>query len=408
MRWTGAEVRRRFAACDRYYGWVVVAACFAGTFSVYGLVASFGVFLGHVVEAFGLSLARASVVFSVQSVVIYGGAALLGFVVDRYSVRRLYAAGALLLGAGLYGAGQSGSVVELAVWYGVVGGTGAALLVIISFVAPPQWFTDRRGLATGVAASGTGVGTLVVPALASLLIDRFGWRGAYLALAVLASTVLLAVAVLVTEAPGGDRTGTRGGLRTQFAEAAATTRSWAFLLFLIGYGTAYAPWFAISAHLVEYASTATFGRAAGVAAISVVGAANVAGKFGVGYFSDLVEADRARVLAGCGAGMGVLAAVLTTLSSAGAVLGLAVAFGLVYGGVGALLTPVLADLFGDGSLNSLFGVASIGVAVSGAAVPYLVGTAYDLTGSFETGFLGAGTLGLLAGGAFLAANRLTN
>jgi MFS family permease len=44
------------------------------------------------------------------------------------------------------------------------------------------WFDRRRGLALGIAMSGVGLGGFVMPQLAQALIDRVGWRGAYLIL----------------------------------------------------------------------------------------------------------------------------------------------------------------------------------------------------------------------------------
>lgn len=408
------DVRSRLADRGPYYGWVVVGACFLGSFAVYGLVSSFGVFLGRIVAAFDLSLARASVVFSVQSTVIYGGGAALGFLVDRYSVRRLYALGALLLGAGLYGASQATSVASLVVWYGVVGGAGSALVVVIAYVTPPRWFTERRGLATGIAASGSGVGALTVPPFTAALVETFGWRGAYLTLAALAVGSLALAAVFVAEAPRVvDRTRSQHTehrnavpLRTQVADAATTMRSWSFVLFLVALATAYAPVLALTAHAVEFAVSNGFGRGVGVAALSIVGVGDVFGKFSVGHVSDRLPLARVTVIAGCVAGLGLAIAGLVVAPVAAVVLGLAAAFGVCRGGVGALATPVLVDVFGSDNLSSLYGVSYVGLAVSGALVPYLVGLSYDVTGTFRVGFVGVGLFGLLAAGSFLAAARL--
>ena len=46
-----------------------------------------------------------------------------------------------------------------------------------------SWFDDRRGLALGIALAGVGVGTAVVPIMATFLIQNFGWRVGYLGLA---------------------------------------------------------------------------------------------------------------------------------------------------------------------------------------------------------------------------------
>ncbi|MFW5949593.1 MAG: hypothetical protein ACOCSD_08355, partial [Halolamina sp.] len=72
-----------------YYGWAVVAASFLGTFVVFGLSYSFGVFLDHVVDSFGRARGPASLAFGVQTAAIYAGASVLGVLIDRYGTRRM-------------------------------------------------------------------------------------------------------------------------------------------------------------------------------------------------------------------------------------------------------------------------------------------------------------------------------
>src|SRR5215813_14825935 len=58
-----------------------------------------------------------------------------------------------------------------------------------------RWFTERRGLALGLAMSGTALGGVVWPSATQSLMDRFGWRNAY---AISGGAVLLiAVPVLL-------------------------------------------------------------------------------------------------------------------------------------------------------------------------------------------------------------------
>jgi hypothetical protein len=45
------------------------------------------------------------------------------------------------------------------------------------------WFDRRRGLAVGLAMAGVGLGAFVVPRLAALFIQAYGWRVAYLLVA---------------------------------------------------------------------------------------------------------------------------------------------------------------------------------------------------------------------------------
>ena len=52
-----------------------------------------------------------------------------------------------------------------------------------------RWFVKRRGFASGLAVSGIGVGTLIMPPLAALAVGTLGWRHAYLVLGILATVV---------------------------------------------------------------------------------------------------------------------------------------------------------------------------------------------------------------------------
>ncbi|HKC87619.1 MAG TPA: MFS transporter, partial [Blastocatellia bacterium] len=42
-----------------------------------------------------------------------------------------------------------------------------------------RWFTERRGLALGLAMSGTATGGVIWPRATRALMDQFGWRNAY-------------------------------------------------------------------------------------------------------------------------------------------------------------------------------------------------------------------------------------
>ncbi len=70
----------------------------------------------------------------------------------------------------------------------------------------------RRGFASGLAVSGIGVGTLVMPPLAAQMIEGLGWRTAYLVLGGFAAIVDAGMALLIENdprdrglAPDGDR-----------------------------------------------------------------------------------------------------------------------------------------------------------------------------------------------------------
>ncbi len=62
--------------------------------------------------------------------------------------------------------------------YGVGIGVGIALVYTPAIACVQPWFSQRRGLAAGIASAGIGAGTLVVPLLAASAINGLGWRDA--------------------------------------------------------------------------------------------------------------------------------------------------------------------------------------------------------------------------------------
>jgi MFS family permease len=413
-----ATVRRRLADGPIYYGWVVVAACFVISVITWGTVWSFGVFFGYIADEFGLSHANTSVVFSLQSFVTLAGAAVFGFVIDRYGARRLMVLAAGLVVLGLFGVSQFDSFAGVLLSYGLVVGSGFAIASVIEKATPSRWFDRRRGFATGIAGSGAGVGIFLFPPLLEGLIREVGWRDAYgsLLLAFLVSYVV--AAVLISDRPtdlGLDPSGefpdgtpeqasSSTDWRSQVADVLVVARRPAFGLVFVAVFCLSTAVFTLMVNLVEFTTNAGLGREVGVLAISVTGAMNVAGKVVGGRVSDRI--GRPVTYASAGVFIGVGLALLLAVSDPAGVLAAAVVFGFGWGINIGLLAPTVADLFGTLDINALVGVVFGTIAVSGSLVPYLTGLAFDTFGTYRPAFLGAMVVSVIGSGLVLVAVRI--
>lgn len=67
---------------------------------------------------------------------------------------------------------------QLYLTQGMLFGIGAAFCFAPSVTLPSQWFYKRRGLATGIAVSGSGIGGVVLSPLTQHLIATMGYRNA--------------------------------------------------------------------------------------------------------------------------------------------------------------------------------------------------------------------------------------
>jgi len=120
----------------------------------------------------------------VGSVVWTVVAPVIGRLLDRHGPRPLHTGGALLMAASVIVSGLAHTVLEFYLGMGILVGAGFAALSMASQATfPSHWVMRKRGMAIGLAASGIGLGILVVVLVTQWMIANFGWRQALLILA---------------------------------------------------------------------------------------------------------------------------------------------------------------------------------------------------------------------------------
>ena len=400
-----------------YYGWVVVLACFLGSFVVFGLSYSFGVFFEEMLAEFEQSRGVTSIAFGIQTLSLYIGASVIGVFVDRYGTRKMLLVGMVLLCSGLVLTSLATSLVVLVLAYGVVTGLGLSVVYIVSYATVPRWFDRRQGFAAGVASSGLGAGMLVVAPSSAWLIAVIGWRDAFLALAACTAVVLVAVLALIRDDPDAagvsppdsefeqaEYSVTRQGWRRQLDAVRRTARSPSFIMFFLGWVFIYTTLYVLFAHLVVHVTDMGYSRSVGAMALSIIGLTTALGRVGIGYLGDFT--GRVRMFVACSIVIGLSTALLPLATTSTAIFVFAAVYGLAYGGNGAFLAPATADLFGRENLNALFGLISMSFAVSGLLTPSLAGAGYDFLGAYDLVFVAAGLAALVGAGCVEAASRL--
>ena len=169
-------------AASRYvdgpWAWVVTGATFVLLFLAYGNAYSFGVYFQSLATAFDADRAETSLVFSIVGGLYSSLGIISGPAADRFGTRPVCLIGMLALAAGLIYASTA-----IALWQVYVGfGLGVSLGMGFNF-APAnaglqRWFTQRRGLASGLASSGVALSILIMPSVVALLIGWRDWRNA--------------------------------------------------------------------------------------------------------------------------------------------------------------------------------------------------------------------------------------
>ena len=391
-----------------YYGWTIVAVAFLSLGTWLAMRTTFSLFLIALLDEFHWSRAAAAGVQSVSFVGLYVLGAPRGVADrqvraearhstrDRRALRRSFPFEPVHTLAQFY------------LFYGVIAAFGVTFVSISPFSAVlSRWFQKKRGLASGIAVSGMGVGTFIFVPLTQHIIGGAGWRTAF---TVLSGCILLFLlplsALLLRRDPrdmglvvdGGGGVVERGKgfevVDAAWAEtdwtlkrAAREGRFWSLLLFsfLIIF-----PVYLVVIHGAKVLADSGFRKMDVAFMIAVVGITSSAFQIFWGWLSDRIGREMTVTV---GAAALVVAIFLLLLVEEGR--GRAPAylfvffFGCGWGVTAPMFMATAADLFQGRLLRPGLRRHRGGDWRRLALGPWLGGLVFDATGSYRVAFLAA-------------------
>jgi MFS family permease len=396
---TKMETSRRRSA------WLLVAVSSVGLFFHFGslLVNAFGILLTTLCDQFQWSRGQVSLAFSLAMPTVMLAMPLTGWLTDRIGSRRPILVCMTLFGA-LY---ASLSLLTPHLWHlyavfillGLVG-PGTSAVPHASLIL--RWFTERRGLALGLAMYGTALGGVIWPRATQWLLDQFGLRNTY---AISGGAVLLiAVPLLLLLLREPSTIAQKSERRATDAQTEGLTRGEALrgsLLWLLLFA-----FFIISMsihacmiHLVPMLKDRGMTPVDAADAASLFGLAGMIGRLGMGYLLDLLPAERVPTIAFSVVAAGIF--LLFAGATGGSAYFAAMLIGFGYGAESATIPYLVGRYFGLRSFGEIYSYLFITVPLGGALGPYLMGAEFDRTGAYQSVLLLCGVATVVAALALL-------
>lgn len=370
------------------YGWAVVAGAFTANAVGFGILYSFTIFFNPILEEFGVGRGGVSVVPSVAASLMLASGALVGRLSDRVGPRKVIAVGSLLMFGGLFLAAASPSIWHVYLSYGLLLGLGVGCCFLPSNAAVGQWFTKRRGLATGIAVSGSGVGSVVMAPIASRLIESGDWRSALRVIAVGGLILLLGSSMLVRERVHRQSTSVFADMRSN--------RTFQ-ILYVAAFVASYGYWVPF-VHIVPFARDHGVGVASAALLVAVMGIANIVGRVVLGSIADRM--GRRRILQVAVGAMTVSVFLWPLAIDTNRLLLFSLSYGFFAGTFISLLFALTADYFGVARLGGITGLLNTAAALGTLVGAPLSGLLFDGTGSYTLPIVIAG-LSMFAGSVVL-------
>jgi len=389
--------------------WLVVAVCFLVLSLSFSARGSLALAMPTWQAEFGWSRSFLSGTAACAMLLMALIAPFAGNSVDRYGPRTLLCLGLGLLALAMFGVASvtDGSRSWLFILaFGVAGGSAFGIMaqhVVVAAIA--MNFSRNRGLATGIATSGSTAGQLMLLPLLALLLQAGEWRSGYLGLSFLAlACIPVAYIVLrpmqqrkeVLKGAALETPEKLGGKLWRMATSPAfQILFWTF--FVCGFTTSGV----IETHLLPYAAFCGFPPLPSATAYGLLSGINLAGMVLAGWLTDRLH--RPLLLAGIYFARALCFLLLTYIGdSYSLLLTFAVLFGLFDYSTVPVTASLLASRLGIGMLGLSMGVLSAGHAVGGALGAYAGGWLFDRTGRYDA--LWFSSVSLALGAALLAAS----
>jgi MFS family permease len=385
-----------------FYGYVIVAVAFLLMLIMWGAYYSFGIFFEPLLAQFGWTKAMTSGAFSLSFFLTGILGVLAGRLTDRFGPRVVMTVCGFFLGLGYILVSQATTIWQLYLFYGVVVALGMAASVAPLQSTAARWFVKKRGVMNGIIISGIGVGMVIVPPLAHQLISHHGWRLSYIIVGAVALVLMMLSAQFLRRDPGqkGQRPYGENEVEVKsvlpdrgfsLRRAARTWQFWilvmALLCFTMGEGT-------VLVHIVSHAIGLDISADNAALIIPIIGFISIPGRILLGITGDKIGNKNAYLIGFVFIDVSLF--MLLVSRELWMIYLFAVIYGFGYGGLSALISPIIAELFGLGSHGVIMGTVVMFGGTGGMAVgPLLAGHICDITGSYQSAFLLYAIIGVI-------------
>ena len=372
--------------------WRVVLGGILSNFCA-GMLYSWSIYVNPLMEAHGWERGAVSLAMSIATLVIPISMIPAAKILAKKGPTKTALIGTIFLVLGLAIAGLTASLPLLYLGFGVFGGIGVGFIYGTPIATCVKWFPDKKGLISGLAVGGFGLGSIVFAPICTSVIASLGPNTTFLIQGAITLVGMLIAAPLMKAAPDGFKpegwtppaaAAASGSSHDYTSAEMLKTKQYWFLLIM--YLFANMSGLMVIGHASPIAQAVAGLTAAQAGAIvSVLSIANTAGRFMSGALCDKLGAKRVvTIIYIVNAVLLVALQFLTNFATiALGIGGLAVCFGAMMGAYPSLVV----DYFGVKYSGPNYARIFLAYGIGGIIGPQLAVRVVAATGGYTLAFV---------------------
>src|SRR5688572_215428 len=352
-----------------------------------GVRQSQALFIGPINTSTGVGYASISLAFAVGQLMWGIAMPVAGGIADRYGVRPVMLAGAILVATATALTPLATSTGALILLIGLLAAVGAGAIgpsLLMSAIAR-QIPEAKRNVATGIVNAGGSFGQFTVIPLAGLLIGLAGWQPALVFLGVISLAAIPAI-LWITQAsavaPASGVSPANAGAQSLKAALSTASRDPSFLLLTAGFFTCGFHVAFIATHLPGVVALCGLDTSVSAWSLALIGLFNIFGSLWVGKF---VSSRRMKTtLAGIYFARAlIILAFFFAPKTPLTFLIFGAAIGFTYLSTVPPTVGLVIKFYGPRYVATLFGMVMLSHQVGGFLGAYLGGRAFEASGSYD-------------------------
>jgi MFS family permease len=326
----------------------------------------------------------------------------MGRLTDRIGPRLVLTSSGLFLSMGYLLLTRINAVWQLYLFFGVIVAIGMSAIIIPLLSTVAKWFVKKRGFMSGVVTTGAGIGTVIMPPLASFIILNYGWRTSFMIIGLSVLSVIMVAQFFKPEprqlglSPCGEEEVKQESVNTCISglslwESVRTRQYWMLSAMYFGFGFSLN---AVLVHIVPHAIELGIDPISAANILSFIGGVSIIGRLAGGSAGDRIGSKVTILL--CFILMSISLSFLMIATEFWMLSLFAAVFGLCFGGLLTLLSLITADLFGLKSHGVIFACINFSFTAGSAVGPILAGYIFDITTSYFLAFLSCASLSFVS------------